>query len=655
VFHPILSRVTIAAALLVSMLVVQAPQQQLPPQPPSGAVVEGIVVDFASGQPIEGALVELRRGQGASPRIVFSPFGELQTPAPPLSTLTGLDGKFVFRDPPVGESRLYATKMRGHAPAEYGQRTPTGTGTSLNIAAGQKITGVTLRMSPVGSIAGRIFDAAGDAVVYASVEVVRSGYLDGKRRLIRVQITRTDDRGEYRFYSLPPGEYFVVARPWDARSTRGTLANEPTIIPSRSASGEGASSPLITRRVLESGEIVEETWLSIYYPGTTDARSARPINLRMGDNIGGIDVSLALSAVPARRVRGVVIDGTTGMPAAGALVRLTPHEQLAPAVIMPMATADRNGVFEVIGVLPAMYSLIVSGGGPSPGGLPGAAPSGTLNGYAVVDATGGDVNNLQIVAVRGLDIPVRVTFDSGAGLLPVPPAPPGVTVIGPNGEPLRTVTGTPASTSLRITLTREPGTGSPTGNFVITAGWPGIPNTTVSPRIEALPNGGFMLTGANLGNFRVSVSGLTQGSYVKSIRKGQVDVLRDGLGITGSANPADEPLEIAIGANAGSFTGRVLNDAGLPVPNVTVALVPNPQLRSRMELYQSVSTDTTGAFRFQGIVPDEYTLFAWEEVTTGAWHDAEFLRPYESRGVVVSVGSSSNPPQTLRMIPWSNR
>jgi hypothetical protein len=547
--------------------------------------------------------------------------------------------------------------MRGHVPAEYGQRTPTGTGTPLNITAGQRITGVTLRMSPVGSIAGRIFDAAGDAVVYASVEVVRSGYLDGKRRLIRVQITRTDDRGEYRFYSLPPGEYFVVARPWDARSTRGSLANEPTIIPSRSASGEGATSPLITRRVLESGEIVEETWLSIYYPGTTDARSARPINLRMGENIGGIDVSLALSAAPARRVRGVVIDGSTGMPAAGALVRLTPHEQLAPAVIMPMATADRNGVFEVVGVLPATYSLIVSGGGPSPGGLPGVAPTGSLNGYAVVDATGGDVNNLQIVAVRGLDIPVRVTFDSGAGLAPIPAAPPGVvgTFItpGPNGVTRLSVT--PPNTSLWITLTREPGTGSPTGNFVITAGWPGIPNNTQTPRIEALPDGNFMLRGASLGNFRVSVSGLAQGSYIKSIRKGQVDVLRDGLGITGSTNPADEPLEIAIGANAGSFTGRVLNDAGLPVPNVTVALVPNPQLRSRVELYQSVSTDTTGAFRFQGIAPDEYTLFAWEEVTTGAWHDAEFLRPYESRGVVVSVGSGSNPPQTLRMIPWSNR
>ena len=180
---------TIPAELLLSMLLAQAPQQQqAQPQPPSGALVEGIVVDFVSGQPIEGALVELRRGQGATPRIVLSPIGELLTATPPLTMTAGPDGKFTFKDPPVGEYRLYATRMRGHTPAEYGQRTPTGTGTALNIAAGQKITGVTLRMSPVGSISGRIFDASGDLVVYASVEVVRSGYLDGKRRLIRVQI-----------------------------------------------------------------------------------------------------------------------------------------------------------------------------------------------------------------------------------------------------------------------------------------------------------------------------------------------------------------------------------------------------------------------------------------------------------------------------------
>jgi hypothetical protein len=163
-----------------------------------------------------------------------------------------------------------------------------------------------------------------------------------------------------------------------------------------------------------------------------------------------------------------------------------------------------------------------------------------------------------------------------------------------------------------------------------------------------------MLRNVELGDFRVSLGGLAAGSYVKSIRRGQADVLRDGLHIAGPATPTDDPLEIFIGANAGILTGRVLNDAGAPAPNVTVALVPNPQRRSRLDLYQSVSTDANGAFRFQGIVPDEYKLFAWEEIIAGAWVDSDVLAPYENRGHVVTVGHGSNAPQELKMIPWRN-
>jgi hypothetical protein len=103
------------------------------------------------------------------------------------------------------------------------------------------------------------------------------------------------------------------------------------------------------------------------------------------------------------------------------------------------------------------------------------------------------------------------------------------------------------------------------------------------------------------------------------------------------------------------LTGRVVNNVGAPVPNATIALVPNLQYRYRLELYQSVSTDMNGAFRFQGIVPEEYKLFAWEEVTTGAWHDAEFIRPIESRGLAVKVVQGSNAPQEVKVIPWSGQ
>jgi hypothetical protein len=532
----------------------------------------------------------------------------------------------------------------------------------LTISAGQKMSGVTLRMAPVSSISGRIVDEAGDPVAYAAVDVLRSGYQDGKRRLIPGLGVRTDDRGEYRLFNLPPGEYYVAVRQWDARSTRGNPSSESTGMPNRFAAREVAGNPLISRRVLDSGDVVEETWMPIYYPGTPEVHAARTITLRMGENTSGTDISLALSPAPARRVSGIVIDGATGAPLAGALVRLTPREQLTPSVIMPMGTTDQKGAFDIPGVLPASYSLFVTGAAtppPTPAPTPLGQPTpSSASGYMVVDASNGDVHNLQIVAVKGVDLPVHVTLDEGAGIAPLPQLPPGgaprFVVFDSQGNPIN-VTSTPPTTSLRVTLTRDPGTGAPTGAFVITAGWPGIPANAVSPQIDSAPGGGFLLRGISLGEYRVSVSGLTPGSYVKSIRRGQADVLRDGLRILGAVDPSDPPLEVVIGANAGVLTGRVVNNVGAPVPNATIALVPNLQYRSRLELYQSVSTDMNGAFRFQGIVPEEYKLFAWEEVTTGAWHDAEFIRPIESRGLAVKVVQGSNAPQEVKVIPWSGQ
>jgi hypothetical protein len=302
-----------------------------------------------------------------------------------------------------------------------------------------------------------------------------------------------------------------------------------------------------------------------------------------------------------------------------------------------MGVANEKGMFEVPGVLPAVYSLFVSG---------------PVSGYMVVDA-GNDLTNLQIVGLKGIDIPVHVVFDDGAGLIPLPTPTPGAA--GPrtvviNGQSVVLNPTAPPTTSLRVVLTHEPGTGSPTGVFVLTAGWPGVPSNTISPPIQAVPEG-FMLRSVSLGDYRMGVSGLAQGSYIKSIHRGLIDVLRDGLRVSG---PADDPIEIVIGANAGVLTGHVVNDSGSPVPNVTVALVPSPQRRSRVDLYQSVSTDANGAFKFQGIVPDDYKLFSWEDIVQGAWHDQDFLNPYENRGLAVTVDPGANAPQELKVIPWTN-
>ena len=59
-------------------------------------------------------------------------------------------------------------------------------------------------------------------------------------------------------------------------------------------------------------------------------------------------------------------------------------------------------------------------------------------------------------------------------------------------------------------------------------------------------------------------------------------------------------------------------------------------------------TDSSGQFRFRGITPGEYTLFAWDSVETGAWQDPEFLGTYETQGTPVHIAEGES--QSIRLV-----
>ena len=72
-----------------------------------------------------------------------------------------------------------------------------------------------------------------------------------------------------------------------------------------------------------------------------------------------MDIAIGDAKVRAQRIRGLVINGMTGQPAAGAHVRLVP-QTMAPHLIMPNANADKSGAFSIGGVAPGDYSLVAA-------------------------------------------------------------------------------------------------------------------------------------------------------------------------------------------------------------------------------------------------------------------------------------------------------
>src|SRR5262249_53856610 len=164
-----------------------------------------------------------------------------------------------------------------------------------------------------------------------------------------------------------------------------------------------------------------------------------------------------------------------------------------------------------------------------------------------------------------------------------------------------------------------------------------------------LPGGSFVLE-AGAGDFRVNIAPILnvtpkpftveataalRDTYVKSIRFGNTDVLNTALHLE---RPTDSLLEIVLGGRPGTVDGVVSDGRGQPAGDAVVVLVPS--VRSRSELYRNGITDSGGRFRFDGIPPGDYKLFAWTDIENGSWYDAEVMKEYENRGTVIRIPES---------------
>jgi hypothetical protein len=121
------------------------------PTPQAPASIEGLVIKLGTGEPLPNAGVQLNLEVAPSDdRPDILPRKDFHR-----SVKSDRNGRFIFENVAPGNYRLIATYEGGYVPGEYGQGSPTGQGTSFEIAAGQKMTGVQLAMSPTGSISGQ--------------------------------------------------------------------------------------------------------------------------------------------------------------------------------------------------------------------------------------------------------------------------------------------------------------------------------------------------------------------------------------------------------------------------------------------------------------------------------------------------------------------
>jgi hypothetical protein len=140
--------------------------------------------------------------------------------------------------------------------------------------------------------------------------------------------------------------------------------------------------------------------------------------------------------------------------------------------------------------------------------------------------------------------------------------------------------------------------------------------------------------------------GVAGHAYLKSVRVGEQEA--DGGKI--DTEHLAGPVMVVVSADFGKAEGTVTDDAGKPVSNARVTLIPDQSISNWHDRFQNETTTSAGKFSFTDIEPGDYKVFAWVGVQPGAPENADFRKPYEELGKSVKVEAGGRQSLVLRPI-----
>jgi protocatechuate 3,4-dioxygenase beta subunit len=524
------------------------------------ATIAGTVLSANTGEPLKKAHVDLSQKGTESDDPNKDPF----------SATTDAAGHFSIDKIPAGSYDLVVSRA-GYLPSHYGQDKPDKPGATLSLATGQKIADLLFRLNRMGIITGRVRDEDGDPVRGASVLSLIHRTVAGKPKIEPSGGDTTNDLGEYRIVDLLPGRYSIVATPPGVWSARGSYGKREEYVP-------------------------------VYYSGTTDSERASTLDVKSGDELSGIDFGFSPKP-PTRtyKVRGHVLNTLTEFPDTNITVMLFPRGKDLSAFgtdAKQIGIDPKTGNFEIKDVAPGEYVATAFSF------TAGEMRTTTQN----LDVVAADVDGVSMVLTRGIDIPVRVTFE-----------------------------GKSAASAADFTVFLARDENEPTPDF-------GRSHGALKQR-----DGPLVLKSVGDGTYSIDVFSRCEECYLKSAKSNGVDLLEQGIQISSGAGPAS--IDVVYSSNTGTVAGAVTNKDELPAPGAMVVLVPDAGSHQKPDRYKTSPTDQYGHFEVRGVPPGHYKAFAWEKIDQEAFGDSAFLKPLESMAESFDIAANEQKSVQLKMIP----
>ena len=233
------------------------------------------------------------------------------------------EGRYVFEGLPAGRYTLTAEKP-AYVTIHHGSPRPGyGPGTPVAIADGQTMQ-VVLRIPRGAVIAGVVRAPDGQPIAGAQAQLSRVQLSGGQLRTATVPGVRTntatDDRGRFRFYGLPPGEYVIRGIGGGAAGEVQMTTEAELDAAARTLAQAARSGPAPLAPPVAAPPVPRVRYVGMYAPSSIDVEGAQRFRVGLGQQIDDVDITVALARTG--RVNGVSL-GPGGEPLPNVMVSAT--------------------------------------------------------------------------------------------------------------------------------------------------------------------------------------------------------------------------------------------------------------------------------------------------------------------------------------------